>query len=220
MRRRANYERELQDIFDKLVVMCRIIENGIEKCVGAFMQRDFDLAQEVYEDSQEVSKLERAIEQACLRLLVMEQPLASDFREVSTALKLITELERIGDNAWDIAELTMQFKSEQYMEKMEQMPQMATIVIQMVKDSVQAYINRDLDLARSINTTDDKLDELYTKTTDDLINQIKNKPNKTRQIVRLLMIAKYFERIGDHAVSVSEWVEYSITGSHPKNRQL
>jgi len=218
--RRANYERELQAIFDKLVVMCRMIEVSIEKCVGALMERDFDLAQEVYEDNQEIGNLEKEIEQACLRLIVMEQPMASDFREVTTALKMITELERIGDNAWDIAELTMQFKSEKYLSKMEQIPQMATVAIQMVKDSVQSYINRDVELARSVETTDDKLDLLFNQTTDDLIAQIKQKPGKTRQIVRLLMIAKYFERIGDHAVNVSEWVEYSITGTHPKRIEI
>ena len=117
MPRRANYERELQNIFDKLVLMCRAIESAIEKCVKALVEKDSDVAREVYEEDQLINRLEREIEQACLRLLVMEHPMASDFREVSAALKMITDLERIGDQSWDIAELAMQFKNEKYIKK-------------------------------------------------------------------------------------------------------
>lgn len=216
MPRRASYERDLQSIIDKLVLMCRSIETAIEKCVAALFERDFDAANEVYEEDKLIDRLEREIEQACLRLLVMEQPLASDFREVSAALKMITDLERIGDQAWDIAEITMQFKTEKYTKRLENIRQMATIVIQMVKDGVQAYINRDLALARSIAETDNKVDELFNKITEDIIAQLKQKPGSAKQAVRLLMIAKYFERIGDHAVNVGEWVEFAITGHHPK----
>jgi len=215
--RRANYERELQDICDKLVLMCRGIETALEKCVAALVGRDFDLAQQVQDEHEQIDKLEREIEQACLRLLVMEQPMAGDFRQVSTALKMITDLERVGDQAVDIAEITMQFKTEKYIKRLENISQMAVIVIQMVKDCVQSYINRDLELARSIEETDDKVDQLFETIISELIAQLKSKPGSAKQAMRLLMIAKYFERIGDHAVNVGEWVEYSITGSHPKN---
>jgi len=218
--RRANYERELQSIFDKLVQMCRGIESAIEKCVKALTERDIELAHEVYEENKLISKLEQEIEQACLRLMVMEQPMASDFREVSAALKMITDLERIGDQSWDIAEITMQFKNEKYIKKLENIQQMATIVIQMVKDGVQAYINKDVALARSIYDTDDKVDELFNTVIEDVIAQLKKNPKKAKRAVRLLMIGKYFERIGDHAVNVGEWVEYAITGSHPKNIEV
>lgn len=217
MPRRANYERELQNIFDKLVLMCRSIEAAIEKCVTALAERDFELAGEVYEEDQLIDRLEREIEQACLRLLVMEQPLAGDFREISAALKMITDLERIGDQAWDIMQITMQFRTDKYIARLENIKQMAIIVIQMVKDGVHAYINRDLELAQSIAATDEKVDELFNVATDDLIAQIKERPGTAKQAVRLLLIAKYFERIGDHAVNVGEWVEYAITGNHPKN---
>lgn len=220
MPRRANYEKELQSIFDKLVLMCRSIETAIEKCVRALAERDFELANEVREEEAIINRLEREIEQACLRLLVMEQPLASDFREVSAALKMITDLERIGDQAWDIMEITMQFKTDKYTSRLENIRQMAIIVIQMVKDGVQAYINRDLALAQSIGETDNKVDELFEKITDEIIAQIKQKPGTAKQAVRLLFIAKYFERIGDHAVNVGEWVEYAITGDHPKNLEV
>jgi phosphate transport system protein len=212
---RANYEKELKGIFDNLVLMCRHIETAIEKCVKALTDRDFGLAQEVYEDHDFIDKMERDIEQACLKILLMEHPVARDFREVTAALKMITDLERIGDQAWDIAEITTQFRDDEYMKKLAHIPQMATIVIQMVKDGVQAYINRDLELAHSLDKTDDKVDDLFNTVMADLITAIKANPDNAEQAIMLMMITKYLERIGDHAVNIGEWVAYAITGNHP-----
>lgn len=220
MPRRANYERELQDIFDKLVLMGRSIETAIEKCVKALTERDAEAAHEVFEEDKQIDRLESEIEQSCLRLLVMEHPMATDFREVSAALKVITDLERIGDQARDIAEIAMQFNTEKYTKRLDNISQMAIIVTQMVKDGVQAYITRDLELARSIYEIDDKVDALFDTVINDLIEQMKQKSGGAKQVVRLLMIAKYFERIGDHATNVGEWVEYAITGTHPKNEGM
>jgi phosphate transport system protein len=216
MVRRGSYERELRGVSDKLVLMCRHIETAIERCIEALVNRDFELAHMVYEEHELIDKLERDIEHACMRLLVMEQPVAGDFREISAAMKMITDLERIGDQAWDIAEITMQFGDEDYIKKLEHIPQMAIIVIQMVKDGVQAYINRDLTLARSLDRTDDKVDELFKTVMADIIALVKKDPDNAEQAIMLMMITKYLERIGDHAVNVGEWVEYAITGVHPK----
>ena len=214
---RARYEKELKGIIDNLVLMCRHIEVAIENCVKALVERDFDLAREVFEMDKVIDKMERDIEQSCLKILMMENPVASDFREVSAVLKMITDLERIGDQARDIAEITMQFGDEEYIKKVVHIPQMAVIVIQMVKDGVQSYINRDLDLARSLDRTDDKVDELFNVVMSDLIAIIKENPENAEQAVMFIMINKYLERIGDHAVNIGEWVEYAITGNHPKN---
>ena len=213
---RARYERELKDVFESLVLMCRHIETAIEKCVKALTGRDFELAQEVRAEDKLIDKMERDIEQACLKILMMESPVASDFREVSAALKMITDLERIGDQARDIAEITTQFGDQEYIKQMVHIPQMAVIVTQMVKDGVQAYINRDLTLARSLDKTDDKVDELFNVVMDDLTALIKKNPDNAEQAIMFMMITKYLERIGDHAVNIGEWVEYAITGSHPK----
>jgi len=213
---RVRYEKELNAIFDKLVLMCRHIENAIEKCVRALTERDFSLAEEVFEADKIVDHMERDIEQSCLKILMMEQPVASDFREVSAVLKMITDLERIGDQARDIAEITMQFGSEQYIKRLVHIPQMAAIVTQMVKDGVQSYISRDLELARSLDKTDDKVDELFNTVMGDLTALIKKNPKHAEQAVMFIMINKYLERIGDHAVNIGEWVEYAITGEHPK----
>jgi phosphate transport system protein len=195
--------------------MCRYIETAIEQCVKALTDRDFELAAEVYEADKQIDRMERDIEQSCLKILMMEHPVAGDFREVSAALKMITDLERIGDQARDIAEIATQFGDEEYIKKVAHIPQMAAIVIQMVKDGVQAYINRDLALARSLDKTDDKVDELFNTVMADLIALVKKNPDSVEQAVMFMMINKYLERIGDHAVNIGEWVEYAITGRHP-----
>ena len=212
---RARYEKELNGIFNSLVLMCRHIEMAIEKCVKALVERDFELAREVFEEEKLIDRMERDIEQSCLKILLMEHPVAGDFHEVSAALKMITDLERIGDQARDIAEITTQFGEEEYIKKMEHIPQMAVIVIQMVKDGVQAYINRDLALARSLETTDDKVDDLFNIVMSDLTSLIKKNPDNAEQAIMFMMITKYLERIGDHAVNIGEWVEYAVTGKRP-----
>jgi phosphate transport system protein len=214
---RTRYEKELNGITDNLVLMCRHIEVAIEKCVKALIERNYDIAKEVFEVDKIIDKMERDIEHSCLKILMMEQPVASDFREVSAVLKMITDLERIGDQARDIAEITTQFGDEEYIKKLVHIPQMATIVIQMVKDGIQAYINRDVELVRALNKTDDKVDELFGIVMKDLIALIKKNPENAEQAMMFMMINKYFERIGDHAVNIGEWVEYAITGVHPKN---
>ena len=211
---RTRYEKELKGVFDNLVLMCRQIEAAIEKCVKALTERDYELAKEVCEGDKLIDKMERDIEQACLKILLMEHPVASDFREVSAALKMITDLERIGDQARDIAEITTQFGDEEYVKKLVHIPQMATIVIQMIKDGVQSYINRDIELARSLDKTDDKVDELFNMVMADLTLLIKKNPDNAEQAILFMMITKYLERIGDHAVNIGEWVEYAITGYH------
>ena len=147
----------------------------------------------------------------------MEHPVASDFREVAAALKMITDHERIGDQASDIAEIITQFGDEEYIKKVEHIPQMAVIVIQMVRDGVQAYINRDIELARSLDRTDDKVDALFNTVMSDLVALIKKNPDNAEQAILFMMITKYLERIGDHAVNIGEWVEYGITGNRPNS---
>ena len=215
---RTRYEKELKDVISKLSQMCRMIEVAIEKSVKALSKKDHELAKEVCEGDKLIDKMEREIEQACLKILLMEHPVASDFREVSAALKMITDLERIGDQARDIAEITMHFNDEKYIKKLVHIPQMAATVIQMVKDGVQAYIDRDLKLARSLKKTDDEVDALFETIKTDLTEIIKKNPDGAGQAILFMMIAKYLERIGDHAVNIGEWVEYAIKGKHPKAR--
>jgi len=213
---RANYELELRQVYDNLISMCRHIEIAIEKCIQALVQRDSAIASEVLEEDKLVDRLEHDIEQCCLKILLMEHPVAGDFREITTALKMITDLERISDQARNIAEIAMQFGDEKYIKKLEHIPQMAALTIQMVKDGVLAYINRDLSLARSLEKADDRIDELFKVVMRDLTELIRKDPATAEQAILFMMITKYLERIGDHAVNIGEWVEYAITGKHGK----
>ena len=212
---RARYEKELGGVIDNLVLMCRHIETAIEKCIRALVERNLDLAHEVCAEDKLINKMERDIEQSCLKILVMEHPVASDFREVSAALKMITDLERIGDQARDIAEITTHFGEGEYIKELVHIQQMADIIIQMVKDGIHAYINHDLALARSLDKTDEKVDELFNVVMRDLSTFIKKNPDNAEQAIMFMMVTKYLERIGDHAVNIGEWVEYAITGNHP-----
>lgn len=211
---RNKYENELNYVFNKLITMCRATEIAIEKSVTALVQRDKALSREVIDEDKHIDNLEHEIEQDCLKILLMEHPVASDFRDVSAALKMITDLERIADQAADISEIALQFGDEEYIKKLEHIPLMAKIAIGMVKDGVQSYMNRNLDLARSLESRDDKVDELFETIKYDLIELIKIDGNNADQAILLMMIAKYLERIGDHAVNIGEWVEYAVTGYH------
>ncbi|MDP4120875.1 MAG: phosphate signaling complex protein PhoU [Bacillota bacterium] len=211
---RAKYEIELKNVFDNLVLMCRSIELMIENGIKALVNHDMELAKEVYEEDKFINRMERDIEQNCLKILLMEHPVASDFREVSAALKMITDLERIGDQARDIAEITIQIGDKEHIKQLEHIKQMAEYAAKMVKDGVLAYINRDLALAKSLDDTDDNVDNLFNTVMADLVELIKQNPDNAEQAIMFMMIAKYLERIGDHAVNIGEWVEYAITGQH------
>lgn len=211
---RNKYEAELRLVFDKLVDMCHATEIAIEKSVTALRMRDPDLAREVMREDRDIDSAEREIEQDCLKILLMERPVASDFREVSAALKMITDLERIADQAADISEISLQFGEEKFIKEPEHITQMATLAIGMVKDGVQSYINRDLATARGLDRRDDRVDELFETIKKDLIALIRQNPDNADQAILFMMIAKYLERIGDHAVNIGEWVEYAVTGYH------
>ena len=211
---RSKYEAELRLVFDKLVDMCHATEIAIEKSITALRMRDPDLAREVMREDHDIDSAEREIEQDCLKILLMERPVASDFREVSAALKMISDLERIADQAADISEISLQFGEEKFIKEPEHITQMATLAIGMVKDGVQSYINRDLATARGLDKRDDRVDELFETIKKDLIALIRQNPDNADQAILFMMIAKYLERIGDHAVNIGEWVEYAVTGYH------
>ncbi len=211
---RNKYEAELNTVFNKLITMCRYVEIAIEKSINSLVHRDKVLAKEVIKEDKGVDNLEHEIEQDCLRILLMEQPVASDFRDVSAALKMITDLERIADQAADISELTFQFGDAEFIKEPVHIITMAKLAGEMVKDSVQSYINRDVELARSLDARDERVDELFIVIKNELVELIKKDGDNADQAILFMMIAKYIERIGDHAVNIGEWVEYAITGYH------
>lgn len=211
---RAKYEKELDYVSDKLIAMCRSVELSIEKSVGALVRRDRELSAEVIREDKDIDAAEHDIEQDCLKILLMEHPVAKDFREVSAALKMITDLERIGDQAADISEIALQFDENGRFDMPPHIPLMAKLAVMMVKDGVHSYINRDLELARGLEARDDKVDALFDEVKRDLVALIREDGDNADQAILFMMIAKYIERIADHAVNIGEWVEYAVIGSH------
>lgn len=211
---RKKYFVELEEINQKLLLMQKKVISAIQESINALLNKDSLLIEDTFRKEKEIDSLERDIEQECLKILLMEHPVAGDFREVSAALKMITDLERIGDNARDICEIALQFNGKTYIKRLEHIPEMAKNAIAMVKDSVQSYIDQDLELARGLDKRDDRVDDLFEIVKKDLILLIKLDSSSVDDAIMILMIAKYLERIADHAVNIGEWVDYCITGSH------
>lgn len=197
-----------------LLEMGSMIEYAIETGVQAMEQRNAELARTIVSYDREIDQKEREIESQCLKLLLRQHPVARDLRFISAALKMVTDMERVGDQAADISEIVSYIAQEGYIKQLEHIPKMAEKAVHMVKRAVDAFINRDLDLARAVIDMDDEVDGLFDVIKRELIELIHQNSDMGAQALDLLMIAKYFERIGDHAVNIAEWVEFAITGVH------
>ena len=197
---------------DQMITMGSMIENAIETAIAALVSQDTERAEEAIAYDMEVDAQERNIEQLCYQLLLMQQPVASDLRLVSATMKMITDMERIGDHAADISELTILMAGKPYIREISDIEQMAKQTTVMVTNSVDAYVNRDIDLARKVIQMDDEVDDLFNKVKSEIIGEIRTGGDDGEQTTDLLMAAKYFERIGDHATNIAEWVIFSLTG--------
>lgn len=211
---RNKFDEQLERLHVELIQMGAACEDAISAAAEALLKGDESLAAAAEEAERDIDQREREVENLCLKLLLQQQPVAKDLREISAALKMISDLERIGDQAADIAELTRYIHMPEGAKRMH-IAEMAQAVIGMVTDSVDSFVKRDLDLARSVYTSDDKVDALFEKVKQELIELIAADPKCGETSLDLLMVAKYLERIGDHATNVAEWVEYSLTGQHP-----
>ena len=213
---RNRFDRQLVQLNNELIEMGGMIEKAISDTVKALVNQDIELASNVIEYDEEIDHQEREIEQLCLKLLLQQQPVAKDLRLISAALKMITE--RIGDHATDISEITIELSKESYIKKLDHIQQMAKETMVMLVQSVEAFVNKDMDKARAVIAHDDVVDDLFNKVKAELIAMIHEDVNAGEQASDLLMAAKYFERIGDHATNISEWVIFSITGQHPDDK--
>ena len=215
---RNRFDRQLVQLNNELIEMVGMIEKAISDTVKALVNQDIELASNVIEYDEEIDHQEREIEQLCLKLLLQQQPVAKDLRLISAALKMITDMERIGDHATDISEITIELSKESYIKKLDHIQQMAKETMVMLVQSVEAFVNKDMDKARAVIVHDDVVDDLFNKVKAELIAMIHEDVNAGEQASDLLMAAKYFERIGDHATNISEWVIFSITGQHPDDK--
>lgn len=211
---RNRFDEQLELLNKELLEMGALIEHAIESASQALLTQDVDAANKAIEFDKEVDQKEKDIESLCLRLLLQQQPVARDLRQISAALKMITDMERIGDQAADISGIVIYLAGTPYIKRLEHLPQMADAAIRMVKGSIDAYVRKDLALTKEIIDMDDIIDNLFVIVKNELIERIHEKAENGEQAIDLLMVAKYFERIGDHAQNIAEWVEFSITGKH------
>ncbi len=212
---RSRFDSQLEQLDVEMIKMGALCEEAINASMKAFLENDDAAAKVASEKENEIDRKERDIEALCMRLLLQQQPVAKDLRLISSALKMISDMERIGDQAADIAEITAFIKDNDTKSKVH-IRDMAAAAIKMVTESVDSFVNKDLKLAKSVMEYDDVLDDLFVKVKQELIDLIGKDKNNGELCIDLIMIAKYLERIGDHATNIAEWVEYSITGSHAK----
>lgn len=210
---RNRFDEQLSKLNTELITMGALCEEAISGAAKYLIDNDSALKEKVIDTDKQIDRKERDIENLCLRLILHQQPVATDLRLISAALKMISDMERIGDQASDIAEI-VKFVNKTNLRENVHIGDMARATIKMVTDSIDSFVKRDMDIAQSVILHDDTVDNLFLKIKGELISAIKDGTGDAEALIDLLMIAKYFERIGDHAENIAEWVIYSITGKH------
>ena len=213
---RKKFDEQLDDLSQEMIYMGNLIEQAIENAVDSLIHKNVEKAENIINSDDKIDNQERKIESLCLHLLLQQQPVAKDLRLISSTLKMITDMERIGDHATDIAELTIEMANQPYIKKLEHIEQMAKEIILMLINCLKAYVTRDVLTAENVIKHDDKVDKLFYMVKKDLIQMIHENYDYGEQASDLLLIAKYFERIGDHTTNIAEWIIFSVTGKHEK----
>lgn len=217
---RNRFDKAIAELHEDLVKMSGVIESSISKAMHALKESDFELAREVAESDDLADELELSIERKSLRILLSQQPVAKDLRTISTALKMITDMERICDQAADIAEIVLSFQGKQMIKKPIDIMNMAEKCVIMTTRAIDSFVTSDIALAREVVQFDDEIDGLFNAIRSELVELIAQNPQNGEQAVDFLMIAKYLERIGDHAQNIAEWTIFNITGEHKNERVL
>ena len=210
---RNRFDEQLNTLNNELITMRALCEEAISAAVKLLVDNDVKMKESVWEADKQIDQKERDIETLCMKLLMQQQPVASDLRTISSALKMISDMERIGDQASDIAEIA-EYANGCGMQSETHIADMARATIQMVTDSIDSFVKKDVALAHTVIEHDNIVDDLFDKVKSELITATENKAANAEALIDLLMIAKYFERIGDHAENIAEWVIFSITGKH------
>ncbi|MFA6342200.1 MAG: phosphate signaling complex protein PhoU [Fibrobacteraceae bacterium] len=209
---RTRFDIQLETLNNEIIEMGALVEQAMSNAVDALLHQSVDLAQKNIDFDKDIDQKMKEIESLCLKLLLSQQPVARDLRLISAALKMVSDLERIGDQCADISEIVLTLPPGADTNHLNLIPRMASATKKMVSESVDAFVNRDMTLARSVCDYDDVVDNLFNEVRRDLISKIRDNLEDGECIIDLLMIAKYFERIGDHSVNVAKWVIFSITG--------
>lgn len=207
---RSKFDEQLLELNKEMIEMGNIIILSIKNAIEALVARDENMAKAIMESDAEVDHLKKKIEGICFNLLIQQQPVARDLRTVTAAMKMVTDMERIGDHAADISEMTILMGQNSQIDKFEHISQMATETMIMLNHSIEAYVEKNVIKAKEVIDHDDIVDDLFVEAKKDVIELILNSPSEGEGATDILMIAKYFERIGDHATNIAEWVIYSL----------
>lgn len=207
---RSKFDEQLAELNREMIDMGIMIENSIARAVEALSKKDEELAEKIMEEDALVDRAQKRIESICFNLLIQQQPVAKDLRTITAAMKMVTDMERIGDHAADISEMTIFMGKDNSVEGFEHINKMAAETVLMLNHSIEAYVERDKEKAKEVIAHDDIVDALFDEAKKDIIQLILKKPNAGEEATDLLMVAKYFERIGDHATNIAEWVIYSL----------
>lgn len=207
---RNKFDEQLLELNQEMTKMGNMIEESIAKAVEALYKRDNDLAKQIMESDTKIDRAQKKIEDICFNLLIQQQPVARDLRNITAAMKMVTDMERIGDHAADISEMSLYIGEGRDLPKFEHINQMASETVMMLNWSIEAYVSKDRKKANEVISHDDVVDRLFDEVKQDIIKLIQEKPQEGEEATDLLMVAKYFERIGDHATNIAEWVIYSL----------
>jgi phosphate transport system protein len=211
---RYNFEKKINELHKDLIKMGTLIEQSLDDTISALKKQDISLAEKVISKDDEIDNMELRIEKECLLLIATQQPIAADLRDIASVLKIITDLERIGDHCTDISEYTIKLADEKYIKPLIHIPKMAEEVKKMIKDTIDSCVNKDLKLAKSVCKRDDIIDNYFDEIVDELMSLMINDSNVVKQCTDFLFIVKYLERMGDHATNIAEWIIFTVTGEH------
>ena len=207
---RSKFDEQLLELNKEMIEMGNKIILSIKNAIEALVARDENMAKAIMESDAEIDQLQKKIEGICFNLLIQQQPVARDLRTVTAAMKMVTDMERIGDHAADISEMTILMGQNSQIDKFEHISQMATETMIMLNHSIEAYVEKNVIKAKEVIEHDDIVDDLFVEAKKDVIELILNSPSEGEGATDILLIAKYFERIGDHATNIAEWVIYSL----------
>lgn len=210
---RSKFDEQLAELNKEMIEMGRMIVQSIAMAIDALIDKDEQLAKSIMEGDSQIDHAQKKIENICFNLLIQQQPVAKDLRTITAAMKMVTDMERIGDHAADISEMTIFMGKNSHIEQFGHISKMATETVLMLNHSIEAYVERDRDKAKEVIEHDDIVDALFDDVKKDIIRMIQKQPVDGEKATDLLMVAKYFERIGDHATNIAEWVIYSLKKS-------
>ena len=207
---RSKFDEQLHLLNQEMMQMGSMIEDSIQKAINALIDQNVELAKKIMDNDTQIDHEQKKIENLCFNLLMQQQPVAKDLRVISAAMKMVTDMERIGDHAADISEMTILMSKTKYIPNLEHINRMASETVQMLIRSIEAYVEKDMEKAVDVMASDDVVDDLFDKNKAELIEQIQREPQSAESAADMLMVAKYFERIGDHATNIAEWVIFAL----------